>query len=107
LQPGELTEVIGVSVTDDSESTGFKPVTLIPISTQPNLKRGKKGGAGATSGIHFESVLHRLGIAVFEKTLFAPPSGYDPSQAVVAAMHTGLRIRVSFDSISAAVFDVL
>ncbi len=70
------------------------------------LKRGKRGGAGATSGIHFESVLHRLGIAVFEKTLFAP-SGYDPSRAVVAAMHTGLRILVSFDSISAAVFDVL
>ena len=70
------------------------------------LKHGKRGGAGATSGIHFESVLHRLGIAVFEKTLFAP-SGYDPSRAVVAAMHTGLRILVSFDSISAAVFDVL
>jgi hypothetical protein len=76
-------------------------------NTVAQLKRGKRGGAGATSGIHFESVLHRLGIAVFEKTLFAPPSGYDPSQAVVAAMHTGLRIRVSFDSISAAVFDVL
>jgi hypothetical protein len=75
-------------------------------NTVAQLKRGKRGGAGATSGIHFESVLHRLGIAVFEKTLFAP-SGCDPSQAVVAAMHTGLRILVSFDSISAAVFDVL
>jgi len=75
-------------------------------NTVAQLKRGKRGGAGATSGIHFESVLHRLGIAVFEKTLFAP-SGYDPSRAVVAAMHTGLRILVSFDSISAAVFDVL
>jgi hypothetical protein len=98
LQLGELTEVIGVSVTDDSESTGFKPVTLIPISTQPNLKRGKKGGAGATSGIHiFESMLQRLRIAdaVLEKTLFAP-SGYDFSQAVVVEMHTGLRILVAF-----------
>jgi hypothetical protein len=49
-------------------------------NTVAQLNRGKRGGAGgATSGIHFESVLQRLGIAVFEKTLFAP-SGYDPSR---------------------------
>jgi hypothetical protein len=65
-------------------------------NTVAQLKRGKRGGASATSGIHFENVLQCLGIAdaVFEKTLFAP-SGYDASQAVVAAMHTGLRILVS------------
>jgi hypothetical protein len=41
----------------------------------PQLKRGKRGGTG---------VVQRLGIAVFEKTLFAP-SSYDASQPVARA----------------------